>query len=504
MTGKHFGVFILALSVVTTALWVQLNQDTYLRGPDAYYYALQADYWATTGKVKIPDSSIIHRINGQMQRFWLETETAIRTWIVISIFLLVGITIYLFKSKNLLISALTICWLILSPSLLFVAIEFPKLFAFLIIVPVFLYFLRRPPPTNLYTCIPLGLALFIHKAAIPIVGLLVGLLLLENHKFLFRSQRNLLIAMGVSGLFIAVYLLMGDHFHLLDLSRLGGWDNISPGILTLLSRDALPVAIKIELLLACACFIAVLVWYLKTQQVRVWAVAYCFGLLLPGFFPFSANEVFGVGERYAILLPFFLLLASLFLISHSKWTISGGAIPAFVGIACAVAISITWRLSYSHPDYLEPDNRTYDKITTFIRNNDIPMLIVHRGFNFYYKYRTHKESFHYEPEKHWDKSKIWRLTYRITPDEFDYYLKPPCSWDGGLVRNVGDNDYFLIREDCWVKFRSSISEENDQDLYTRVWQWWRNPATLRPAFLYRKHKTVVDDVDEIFPTFKKQ
>ncbi len=37
---------------------------------------------------------------------------------------------------------------------------------------------------------------------------------------------------------------------------------------------------------------------------------------------------------------------------------------------------------------------------------EIPMLIVHRGMHFYYKYQTGRDAFSYEPEAHWDKTRV--------------------------------------------------------------------------------------------------
>lgn len=499
---KHYYVHLFILLIAALFLWQQFNQDQYLRGPDAYYYALQGDYWATTGEVKIPDSSFVHRINGQLQKFGLTTESAVRTWLVVSLFLLSAISVILFKKSGSLVSTLFVAWLLTSPSLLFVAIEFQKMFAFLIVIPFILFFLQRKPPYNLYAILPLGVALFMHKAAIPIVGLLTGFLLLENYRLFFRNQRNLLIVFGLSIGTVTVYFMLGDHFHILDLSRLGGMENLSPGIVTLMTRDALPVAIKTELMLSLLLYVCVLIWYLKTQNRRIWIIAFTLGLIVPGIFPFSANEVLGIGERYAIFLPYFFVLSSLLLISSSNLTLTIKPVFMYSSLGVVLIITSMWRVSYSHPDSLDPDNAAYEKVTSAISKKEIPMLIVHRGLNFYYKFKTHKESFHYEPEKHWDKMKIWRLTYRITANEFNYFLPTSCNWDSNLIENIGTNDYFLIREDCWVKFRSGINQENNQELYERVWSWWRNPAKTRPAFLYRKHKTE-EDKNDPFSTFKK-
>lgn len=499
---KDIYIIIISLLVSFFLLFNELNKDDYLRAPDAYYYALQADYWATTGKVKIPDSSFIHRVNGVMQKLGMTTETAVRSWIVLSLILLSGAVLFSFRKQKIMTLLLVSIWILISPSLLFVAIEFPKLFAFLILVPLFNYFLFKPPPNNLYALIPLLIAVFIHKAAIPIVGILVGLLLLDNYRLFFNNQKNIIIVITAIVISIALYFLLGDHFHILDLARLGGTDNLSPGFITLLNRETLPISIKIELIVTFSIFISVVIWYLKTQKIRLMLVMYCLALMLPGFFPFSSNEVFGIGERYAIFLPYFFVLSSLFLGLQKDIILTIKPAITMTLLIGVLTISAIWRLSYSHPLSLDPDYKSYSNVTESIKSDEIPMLIVHRGFNFYYKFKTHKESFHYEPENHWDKKTIWRLIYNITADELDYYLPKSCNWNSGLVKSVKSKEYYLIREDCWFGFRQKIDIDKDEDLYNRTWRWWRNPSKHRPAFLYLKHKDDVGNKLDAFSAFK--
>lgn len=495
---------VLTLIIASFFFFNELESDRYLRGPDAYYYALQADHWARTGEVKIPDSSFVHRINGLLQKTGLKTETAIRLFSASSYLILGVLTLLLLARPSCYFGmALTTSWLLVSPSLAFNSIEFPKLFSLLLLVPIWLYFLRQDAYRKVYACVPLGLSLFAHKAAIPIAGL--SLLGLISECLSWQITKRRFIAVTSSALVVSIfsYIQTGDHFNLLDMKRLGGWDNLLPGVISLLGRAGLPLAIKIEILLTFGLFVFTLGLFVKKTNNWQWPVFYCMALILPGLFPFSSNEVFGIGERYAILLPFFFVAGSLFVmpLCNAK-TSAKGDLFATVLLTILFLVAIPFRVSYSHPQYLDPENETYERITKNLRKQDIPMLIAHRGFNFYYKFATGKEAFHYEPESHWDKSMIWRLSYGISPDEFAYFLPDTCGWNSGLVQNIGDKDYFLIREDCWDSFRSKIDIDNDQHLYQRVWTWWRNPSQHRPDFLYQKHKN--DNRDEAFSTFESK
>jgi hypothetical protein len=491
----------LTLLVFALILFWQFSQDEFLRGPDAYYYALQADYWATTGNVKIPDNSIVHRINGVLTRAGMGVETAIRLWTCLSLLILGLLTGFLIRRSNTLLLAGLTAWLLLSPTLLFIAIEFSTMMSMLIAWPLVAYFLTRPKPYTLLAILPALLAVFLHKAAIPLSGLICALVLLENRETLFYRHQTVLKVLAIVALVAGLYLLKSDHFHWLDLQRLGNWHSLSPGIATLLNREAVPPAIKLELAGSFFLLLVAIVFYLKRFPQQRWPVYYALALISPAWFPFSAEEVLGVGERYAILMPFFVVLSVLMLASRHATEIKPRHAYAIPMVYIALLAASTWRLSYSHPAYLDPDNRTYANITQQIMRDDIPMLVAHRGLNFYYKFKTHKESFPYEPEQHWDKTHIWRLTYKIAADEFTYLLPASCRWESGLIKSVNEKDYYLIREDCWVKFRVAVHEEENQDLYDRIWNFWRNPSKSRPEFLYRKYENARTDQKDEFSTF---
>lgn len=76
----------------------------------------------------------------------------------------------------------------------------------------------------------------------------------------------------------------------------------------------------------------------------------------------------------------------------------------------------------------------YAQNTGMLLKTEIPMLIAHRGIHFYYKYKTKNEAFSYKPEKHWNKQRIWRLIYGITPEKLYNYLPEECNWNTSYIQ----------------------------------------------------------------------
>ena len=112
--------------------------------------------------------------------------------------------------------------------------------------------------------------------------------------------------------------------------------------------------------------------------------------------------------------------------------------------------------------------------------------------NFYYKYRTLREAFHYEPEAHWPKELVWRVAYGITPAEWAAYLPPGCRWESGKLITL-PGPYSLVREDVWHRFREAVRQSGDEYLQERVLALWLNPSQRRPGFLYEKHQSGADE-----------
>ena len=117
----------LIIFAIIACLW-SLFSFQFLIGFDAYYYALQSKEWFQTGKVLIPDPSIIHRIVGAMQYTGITAETAFKSWLTIS-YAIFCFTYWMgVKAIKSNIKVILVAFLLLSPSIILICMSFLKHF----------------------------------------------------------------------------------------------------------------------------------------------------------------------------------------------------------------------------------------------------------------------------------------------------------------------------------------------------------------------------------------
>ncbi len=500
MTISRRLLLILAAStfVASVLLCREFAHEPYLRGADAYYYALQAEYWAKTGSVKIPDSSPIHRITGSIEKAGLTGESAVRVWETFSLFLLGLAALTLVSRRHDFKNVLLWFCLSLSPSLLFTAVEFPKFFSAILLVPLWYTALKSNFYPRRSAILLATLSVLLHRAALPLAVAFAVAVVIPGRRWTSLSRKTVL-AFG-STCIVAVtgyWVIFRDHFHWLDLDRISflSFQDARPGIVGLLSRPFLPWAIRIEVALVLVGFG---IWTARRWKDRSIEWLLPMALCLPAFIPFGSEEVLGVGERYALLLPAFLVISMIFLSIKNgepvRWARPQQTAAVF--LAAAVPFFSGPRLDLAHPRSLDTDLPAFEQLVREISPIAPPMLIARKDFVFFYKFRLMREAFPYEPEDHWDKTRIWRLVYAVTPEEINYYLSERCGWEGGLVQSLPVSEYNLIREDCWEEMRAKISPSENPDLYHRVGETWLNPSRKRPSFLYPKH---ADEKNSEFP-----
>jgi hypothetical protein len=132
----------LFLSVALVSLAFAVFNGVYLKGTDAYYYALQCDWLVRTGALRIPDPSVVFYGMAVFREFGMTAESAVRLWVFLSIGLAWGTGCFFLKRFNLHPAWFMafIAWILFSPSLLFTSLEFPKMAAYYFILPMVLWF----------------------------------------------------------------------------------------------------------------------------------------------------------------------------------------------------------------------------------------------------------------------------------------------------------------------------------------------------------------------------
>jgi hypothetical protein len=156
------------------------------------------------------------------------------------------------------------------------------------------------------------------------------------------------------------------------------------------------------------------------------------------------------------------------------------ALAAVVILIAAALVPLRLR---TYRELLMPDDfASYEKVVTALRDIKVPMLIAHRGLDFFYSYRLRRDAFHFDPEPNWNRAHIWRVAARITPEEVAYYSPSQCPW-GQTAWTIRGTGYVLVREDCWEQLRAQVDRDENPDLYAEIWNNMENPSQTRPDFL---------------------
>jgi hypothetical protein len=512
-----------------------LTGQPFLNGPDAYYYALQIKFFIADGVLKIPDSSPLLQLMGFTGKIGLSPEQTIILWTVL-IQLLCGISVFaayrLMHGKEVsgIIPGLLVAWTLISPTLTFTCIEFPKYAFALIFLPLWPVVLanRRWWPVSAGAVL---LSWFSHLTMIGIfMVLLVGLAVFFGIPALLAPEAGWkairfkwpVVVAGVVILLILAGFVGGKYLLLADLKRIQ-LQGLQPGLWTFLGRSELPVWLKAEVLSAvivcmtvtisrvvinlilngyeyhnsskkrCApllirVFHAVFRAFRDKNRVGAFLGLPFAALLL--FVPLGSKEIMGIPERLCLALPLMAITSLAGQRFDLPKLFKGFMVSLVLAILAFMTVYPKEYLQRVHPGRLNPDYALYDQVATSIAGRDIPMLIAHQGLNYYYKFKTMKESFPYEPESHWPKLKVWRLVYGITPSTWAYYLPEQDLWggqggQGGRLFSLPE-PYSLIREDLWVQFRDQIRTSRDEELQALVFHSWLNPSQKRPEFARKR------------------
>ena len=309
-------------AVLFARRFASLAGSPFLRGADAYYYALQIRSLVETGALKMADAAPLLPLMAGTARLGLSYERTIILWSLLGQFVF---------GLNVLIAFRVICgqdaewsralppfvWALLSPTLTFTCLEFPKYalaLAFLPLWPLGLVRRRWWP----FSLAALLFACANHRALVGLAGLTVlGLAAAAIVRRRVKPRHPLIGVIGLAGLGLAVILFGRDYFSLADLRRID-LHGLQPGLWTFLARPAIPPALKVEALFP----LALTAWWWISARGRNPAatVLRVFGLLaLLVLIPLGSQEVMGLPERLVLLLPVLAL---------TLWTLAAVKVPA--------------------------------------------------------------------------------------------------------------------------------------------------------------------------------
>ena len=492
---RHLG--LAALLALQTAYFVYfLHQFRYLPGTDAYYYALQTQSLLDTGHLKVPDTPVLYYTMAILCRSGLSIEASFKA-VLSAIFIIYSAGLWSLVLRLKRASwplGLLVC--VISGSLIaFHVIEFPRLSLGLATVPFWFLLLAVPKKGHLWWLASLLIACSLMHVTLLFLAIVFALAaaidkakLAGNWARVF-SGKNVIIACAGCVLTAAVIVRMwpGLWLRVADL-RLG-----VPGIVAFLGHEN-DVPGDLKIVVPALWFLLLAMFLINSKNgSRKWCYL-AFAVLGIPFWPSSDPSLLGLSGRLALLFVFVatpLLLVLLEEISdsrgaylqysHSRWPL------ALIAIVLAAILPV--RMDDYRTEVGGYDYSSYEKVVADLENQTIPMLIAHRGLDFFYSYRLRRDAFHFDPEPGWKRSDIWRVATRVTPEEVAYYAPTACQWSE-TARTIPDTDYLLVREDCWEQLRTNVDPKDNPDLYVELWEDPENPSGARPAFLRNRHQVV--------------
>lgn len=476
--------------------WHYLGSFACLPGTDAYYYALQAQSILDSGHLKVPGNGVLYYAIALIAWFGVSIDAAFRI-VLTAVFMLVLAALWYHATRmrsELQPFALALTG-IAAPVMAFHAIEFPRLTLGLAVIPILLSLAAEERALrNPLLWLTLAASSLLHPLVAVLGGLLVGGILLTAGWSRYRvggraaSGKFVLVAAPA----VAFAILMSVVWPGLGL-RLASMSAGSPGLPAVLAAAGLPVDLKLSVLLMWA-LLAVLAVYHAVHgrgRFRYLPLAVS-GLAL---WPNAGTSFVGMGGRLALATVFIAIPVLLIILDEGgrrgdrppPWF--ARVLPKSAVLAALLLLVFPLRVGGYHELLSANDYDQYAKVVAFLQTRNIPMLIAHRGLDFYYTYRLKRDAFHFDPEPDWDPHGIWRVSLRVTPEELVFYAPAACLW-GDTAMQIRGTSLLLVREDCWERFRAAISSYQNPDLYQQVWQDAENPSRQRPAFLRKKYQHV--------------
>jgi hypothetical protein len=489
-------VAVAVLAATFVALFIRfISAFAYLPGTDAYYYALQAQSVLDFGHLKVPDHGAIPYLVAGLARLGLTVEAAFR--VVISGFFALyqlGMLFLVLRLKGWAQPFAALLWALSCPLIAFHAIEFPSLTLGVATLPWWFWLALNPIRKRIFwlaTLLAASAAVHPAAAALGFLFVLFAATIAIRQIWSKRGWLREHKPLGVV-LLLAVCILLAVAVGALFLTVKGRLTELRPGLpglLGLVNSADVPREVMFTVVLEWLLLFTTLVIYSysKARPAR-WKFLAMAALALP-LWPDREIGFGGMGGRLAVL---FVLLALPLIVTlwgdleeRSNLFARRGQpkmrVFAAIGILIAVAV-LPLRLQAYH-DLLTPDDyASYEKVVAALRGANIPILIAHRGLDFFYSYRLRRDAFHFDPEANWNRTEIWRVAVRITPEEVAYYSPPQCPW-GQTARMIQGTGYVLVREDCWEQLRTQITRDENPDLYAEVWKNMENPSQARPDFL---------------------
>jgi len=467
-----------ALLAGARLLWATL-QSPFANGWDSYYFLAQFRGLWETGRFHTPDANLLYAL---LAPVYIVTGDAVLAYKLVlaasAVGLIAGIiTLARRLDAGPIIALAAGIWAALSPTLTFLAFQFPRQWIGFALLVWCLYGLHHGDwriwaPT-------LIAAFFAHRLAAA-----VGLAALATAGVArFRDRRTIWLGLAALALLAVASTVIPGVLNVRDWERLADTFQATPqwppaAIIAWLRRDLVPEAWAVELH-AAYLILAVGAGATTVRLVRVrprpW---FAWGISVAAFAaacPFFVVDGESAGYRLILVaLGASPLIAAILLGNASPPTAAtvGGALIAG-SLSCAALVP--------PPTAYDPPYARYAAIAdaaVALWDSDAPELIIaHKGLAELTTFRTGIPAMSWEPEPTLDPTRTWRIASDIDAWEITDVLGDRADPQPKRLPGV----HAWVREDVWRAFRNAAPDDPNQ-LRTRAWSA-ANPSRPRPAFL---------------------
>ncbi len=462
-------------------------------GWDGYYYVMQLHSWWEHGQMQSPDSSLIYPFLSVFRVFSDDYVVVVKLGVVVLVVLFIVSCVLIggVGRQEKQWSWLLVFLLVMSPSLTFVAAQYPKnLLGFIFLIWCLRHLTER---RFLLAVLFFLLTFFTHRMTAGLAVLFVPIILYQySHKLFFWATSVMILTT------LAVTIFLPGLLHWTDLSRFQGEFSMEPGFAPLTFPDLWNWKLSfwwfLEIALHFILVLALLIRLVRSKQLLSFHkfTVLLFWIQVVLLFPFFNMEAGSVGYRFyliSLLLTPLLAMAVL-----RERNIRLPVILSILLILCAVFSYRAYDISLFNPDYnlysKVADNviKHMDVLYTQLESEEKPDLIVaHQGIAELIIIKSDIDALNWSPSSSKDPRLVWRVVAGLRKYDFVSHLD-----ERDMERIVRlDVNYYLVPEIIWNKMKISVRKAKDNELLSRMSDW-RNPSEERPQFLSRFKDKIKD------------
>jgi len=455
--------YFLAVSVVVIYWIAQVFRSPVADGFDGYYYVMQVNHLFREGAMHSSDFSLIYLPLILLGLVFPPLLSYKITVVLIGVLFTLSGYRFVRKSGSRAMALMAVFYILLSPSVLFFTLQFPKNLLGILVLLNFLsclkgrksrravlWFILLAFSHRLAFCMGLACLLFslavgrkILKYIIPSLFLLLIVLLIPGLLNIFDFQRIIFNDLDLFGYWGPV-----EFYQLWDLWRQPSWifDFLFIHLILILS----------------------LLHFVK-RKFRIPELYYLILLLVVPLWAYSSGSL-----SYRLSLNGFLLLPLIYF----SFSDTGAEKKAMIPLL-SISFLFAFFPRYDHSKF-NPPIETYRDISSAINEElhgrEVDLVIAHKGIKEQIILNTDLEASNWAPEEYTDS------TYRVFTGISDYLLLQYLdSRELSAIISL-PRGYYLVSETLFQKLIERIGVNEGPDVLRRI-NTWQNPLRQKPDYL---------------------